>query len=625
MSSASTPGGFSTSLLGGSIGKSLGKSFSTSNLRKAYDADGESILAPGAFSTNSSRFSHQGSMKKLTIDRTLRSDLFGASTAPALPSTERHEPRVSSSLKKKVSFDASTSGGSASDNVPNGVPEASGAITNGVTNGELSPTPTAQEQGFLRPSSRVNLFNGKVSGGRRSLGAHSSEMSQVKGNELAIVHENGSLEEPEEDVEVPADVDLSDPEPGEYWTKPPMHELKKMSREQLKRVDGFEVGRDGCGKCQFLAPVDLTTVDLDNFFGNIAHIALRTCTIYENDAMKPPEGMGLNVPSRIRLYNSWPRHRFTKEPTRETSGQNFDKHIQRLRVVRNTRFIGYDKPTGTWLFEVPHFTTYALDYEDESDANPLESSALSGLGNDPPTPTPFAKKSRPGSTPGPSRSELPESSMLTNSFVQPSSEPDDTFEFKKRRVPGGFDEAPIIDDEPEMEVVQQNGEPFLAERLAASPSEPEEDEPSELNGEDVADERLVAVRNTEDEDQEMTVDMVGSFPEEEEPGVTLENGSHNQPTPRKSILTLRDNWTEQLQRTISPRKRDRQALKDGQALLFHDGELNRLGAHATKEQNVASGEITSSIDLMKSLFGKEEMRKSTKASGKQGAKKGFQV
>lgn len=625
MSSASTPGGLSASLLGGSIGRNLGKSFSTSNLRRNYDADGDSILSPGAFTASSSRFSQHGSMKKLTIDRTLRSDLFG--TAPlALPSTEKSDPKNSASLKKRVSFDATAVGGNVnSTSEANGTAESSGALPDGTTNGELSPTPSAQEQGYLRSSSRMNLFSGKMNGARRSQGGHQPESSQVRGNELAIVHEDGSLEESEEDISrALANRDLTDPEPGAYWTEPPMAELKRMSRDQLKKIEGFRVGRERCGECQFKAPVDLTTVDLDNFFGHIADITIRSCTIYTTTANKPPQGRGLNVPARITLENSWPRSRNKRDPLPDISGPAFEKHVQRLKGVRGTTFIAYDKKQGAWTFEVPHFTTYALDYEDdENEADPNDSSGLSDA-TDPPTPTPRIRQSRAGSTPAPARSGARESSMLTDSFVQPSSEPDDTFEFKKRRVPGEFDEAPAVgEDEAEMEDIQEDGPPFLAQRSVVQPDD-DLDEPSEIEPSRTIENQSLIVR-AEEEDNDVTVDMVGSFPEERGSRSILQNGSYDQATPLKALLDLHDDWAAQLQRTISPRKRDRQALKDSQALLFHDADLDMHASRTTKSPKMDGGEITNSIDLMKSLLGKEEMRRSVQGTGMQEARKGFQV
>ena len=623
LSSASTPGGLSSSLPGGSINRSLGKSFSTSNLRKTYDADGDSILAPGAFSATGSRFSQQGSMKRLTIDRTLRSDLFGSNALAALPSTDTNDSNNQSLQRKKVSFDSTIVASNVNGNRDiNGMAEAGGASANSTTNGELSPTPTAQEQGFLRSSSRVNLFSGKTNGNRRSLGSLQPEMSQVKGGELAIVHEDSSADAADNISTALARQDRSDPVPGNYWCRPPMAELKKMSREQLKSLPGFEVGRAGCGSCRFLENVDLTTVNLDQFYGYIAEIHIRSVTIYPNNANKPPVGSGLNVPSEITLENSWARARNKRDIIFETSGPAIEKHIRRLREVRGTEFVSYDISEGLWTFRVPHFTTYALDYED--DEAEVDSSALSVVSNDPPTPTPLIKKFRAGSTPGPKQSGISDSSMMTDSVVQASSELEDTFEFKKRRVPGGFEEELVFNDnEPEMKGVQEDRRPFLGNRSAALQSD-DEDEPSEVGDDDAMEDQALVVRDG-NEDDDMVVDMIGSFPKDNASKSVLGTDNYEWTTPRKAKLILEDDWADQLQKTISPRKRDRQALKENQAHLFNDTDLDLHAYQFTKKSTMDSGEITNSIDLMKSLFGKEETRKSVRGDGKQVARKGFQV
>ena len=623
-SAMSTPGGFSSSLLGGSISRGLGKSFSTSNLRKTYDSDADSILAPGAFSASSSRFSNQGSLKKLTINRTLRSDLFGSNSLAALPSPETDDTQNQSSIRKKVSFDSAAGGNVNGHQSFNGFAEASGALPNGTTNGELTPTPTAEEQGYLR-SSRTNLFSNKVNNGRRSLGSLQPEMSQAKGKELAIVHEDDPADASNNNAVTLGLPDRSDPEPGNYWCKPTISELKRLTPQQLKRFEGFQIGRVGCAQCRFLEPVDLTVVDFNKLFGEIAEITTRSCTIYPTNAGKPPVGGGLNVPSEITMENSWPRARNRQDVLYETSGPAFDKHIIRLRRAKGTKYVKYDKAQGVWTFRVPHFTTYALDYEDdESEADLLDSSALSAVSKDPPTPTPLAKKSRAGSTPGPSRSKPTNSSMVDDSFARASSELEDTFEFKKPRIPGGFDEIPAFDDhDVEIEDVQENGKPFLGGRSAALPTD-DEDEPSEVQVDKDDGGQALVVRDN-DAVEDVVMDMVGSFPDEGAHRATLRASKNDQATPRKPKLILEDDWAQQLQRTVSPRKRDRQALKESQAALFNDADFNMSASQVTKKLTADAGEITNSIDLMKSLFGKEEMRKSVNVVGKQVVRKGFEV
>ena len=174
-----------------------------------------------------------------------------------------------------------------------------------------------------------------------------------------------------------------------------------------------------------------------------------------------------------------------------------------------------------------------------------------------------------------------------------------------------------------MEEATRNGESFLGER-SASPSEGEEDEPSEHaegeNGENTA----VTVH---DEDVMDVVDALVPIQEDETslPMSIMRKSRMNalSNTPRKRSLFEGNDWADQLQRTISPRKQDRKALRESQAMLFRDSEIPRFEMPEIQPAPKNMGEITTSIDLMNSLFGQEEARRSV--SGKSKGKKGFEV
>ena len=305
-------------------GRSLGKSISTSSLRRSFNAE-DSILAPGAFSASPSsrQYGSTGSMKKLVINRSLRSDLFSPpkddlQQSPATPN--------GGILKKRVSFDSST-------------------LTNG--NGTSSPlkqvqnsaTPSSEELGYMRPRHATNgtKTNGPVS---------APEMEQVTNNELAIVHE----EEIAPPASVASSVSLEDQEPGQYWMKPTKAAIEAMSRDQRKEVSDFTVGREGVGHVTF-SLVDLREINLDDLFDNIVVLTVRSATVYPNAAKKPPRGKGLNVPSIISLQNSWPRGKDKRTPIGEKAGPRLKKHIDRLQKVPNTKFRQLRE--GYWCLVLP--------------------------------------------------------------------------------------------------------------------------------------------------------------------------------------------------------------------------------------------------------------------------------
>ena len=624
----STPGGLGSSLLNGSIGRGLGKSLSTSNLRRSFDPDGESILSVGAFSAGSSRFAGSGSLKKLTIDRSLRTDLFGNQVNLLPPSSEKVD-QARGILKKKVSFDASAVGGDGNDQAENnGDASDDSAMQASHNNAE----PTAQEQGFLRSLSR---------GGMRPLGHKTngllshSEMDSVKGNELAIVHEDDSSETP-----IPAThystpkIPQSDPQPGQYWMKPSKEELNNLSREQLKRVEGFSVGRNGCGHVEFGEPVDLTLTSLDDIYQKIALIELRSLTVYPDSNVKPSVGQGMNVPSTIFLENSWPRQKDRKSPSHEKSGPRFNKHVDRLRKVGGTEFVRYEKDTGTWVFKVPHFTTYGFDYDDTwSEGDVLETSPF-GRTSD--TPTPKGQGSRFDYTPAENTSAH-DSSAFSDEASPASSRPDDTFEFRKKRgLPGAFSQSTAFGDDNDAEDIEHVEELWSGEDATGSASDEGAEEPSDIqNDRFEAHERSVVIQND-------MMDMAGSFPHGELENADLntngafpghrsilkidERGQIQYGTPAKLEFNHSGGWAEQLQRTVSPRKQDRQALRQMQDLISNTEEDDYDLTPTTKHKLGNSEKpLATSIDLMNSLFGKKEAYKSGRKDKKVLGEKGFKV
>ena len=598
---ASTPGHLGGSLLGSSIGRTIGKSVSVSNLRRTYDTDAESVLAPGAF-TNSSRLSSSHGLKKLNIDRSLRNDLFAPITQGA--SISDKDSRSSSTLKKKVSFEASSLNvnGSGDDEVLQ------------ITGTDSSPTPVAEEQGYLRSSTRRNMFNGQPAKDKRS-----QETSPVRGNELAIVPEDGSPEAPRQSATTRAGSASrpGDPQPGEYWLRPSLEEIKRMPSDQLKKVSNFVVGRQNVGHCDFQEPVDLSKINWNKFFDIVVQFGMRSICVYPESSKKPPVGMGINVTTVITLENCWPRSRSVR------SGPRLEKHIRHLKSVTDCEFIRYNVDNGEWTFKVPHFTTYGLDYEDEDDmdmdAANFRSSVLSDTFSEV-TPT-FLQAAAKGNT--------AVDSALANHFRHPKNPIDhtndeDAFGIKNpKHIPGGFDTMSDYgshDSDMEMHQVKSNELAFLDERSASADSE-DEDEPSDSAQGESQDEQSLVIQ-----DADSDLNMAGAFPDEPARMLKsiLKQSTYNDDQFDQAQMLLDDDWAEQLQRTISPRKRDRQNLRASQAVLFQDlgSDLIKSPTKTSKNDMAA---FESSIDIMNSIFGKEDHRRNETESGKNGSRKGFQV
>lgn len=551
-SGQATPNLSGSLFAGGSLSRSLGsRSTSMSNLRNSFTPE-TSILAPGAFSTTGRSFGN-GSLKKLNVNRSINTRI------PLFEEPSNH---------KRVSF----AGGD-------------GDTLNGNTNGETALVVRREEE-----EASPRSLNGDA-----SPEPSRPAMQQVNGNELARVPEDPALT-PKSSSSVNVQPG-EDPEPGEYWSQPSLNQLKKMSKQDLKNVRNFVVGRTNIGQIEFHqgAPVDLSETNLDKLFGDIIQLNHRNATVYGENCTclpKPPMGTALNHPSRVTLLNSWPRNK---------AGKKDVKHLERLKRVAGTTFESYNAANGGWIFTVPHFSSYGLDYEnDYSDEDEEGSSELSPV-PDTPAQT-LLNTSQMTSTP------------QQDSLVSPDeSSPDDTFDFKRgmrarASVPGGFgDEAAYEEDDDEDDEDDSRGESFLGDRSVGS-----------LDGQQEAD--YYESESELDQDQSMADSVSGPIHTTEQAAATesdpfrstlkapksiLKASQVFKPsfgTPSKSQAVFDDDWANQLQRTISPRKQDRTALREsqGHALREHD----RSPTQAAQLANARP--FATHMDLMNSLFGETE-------------------
>ena len=481
-----------------------------------------------------------------------------------------------------------------------------------------SASSSSEELGYGRSRASANggMLNGTLS---------PPEMEQVRGNELAIVHEE---EAPPPAASTPPakPVGLADQEPGQYWMKPTKEEIEKMNRVQRQKVTGFTVGREGVGHVTFDVPVDLTAINLDELFDNIVVLVVRSLTVYPNAAKKPPMGKGLNVPSTVSLANSWPRGKDKRTPGGDKAGPGLTKHINRLRRVEDTHFVDYNPDTGIWTFTVDHFTTYKF-YEDETDGEDVSEFGQSTLSLPPDAPTP--------------KSRTPKSQQFEHSFASTSqvthteSDPEDTFQFRKKKIlPGAFDDA---DEAMADEYDEEDQQSFLDERSVGSESESGVEEPIDQDDVFQDDESVSIV------DQE----MAGTFPQADNtteheddsqdgegmdmivdtPGAVMRarmRAVKNSGTPKKSKFLAGNDWTNTLKTTISPQKQDRALLK---SLIDLHGDDSRLDAESTpvptRNRIVSDGRgFATSIDLMNSLFGQNRSPVKAKVPAKA---KGFEV
>ncbi len=585
-----TPGASSllrpTGSLGSALTSRLSKSFSTSNLRgDSTPNEGRSLLRPGAFSPEGTpgRYSNTN-VRRLNIDRSLRTDLFGPEPKAIEAAKEEDGPE----LRKRVSFER---------------PQDKDVTPSASASNALVRTEDCEEDespGLIRAGPNKSQSRGQ-----------SQEMEQINGA-LTTVPEDSEAPRPSSapPSKAPAEQGRKN-EIGEYLTKPALKDLKNMSRQQLKNVGSFVVGREGVGRIEF-GSVDLTNTPLEDICGSIVQLNPRSATVYQDDQDKPAMGKALNVPSTIYLDNSWPRSHGGRKPVNAKSGKDYEKHIARLKRVAGTHFVSYSPDTGVWCFKVDHFTTYGLDDDDESVV--LDDSQMLDTTNDP--------------------SDAPETpngaeDVTMQSLDTGTGELEDTFQLQLDRrsqlsLPGGFGTEEVMDDfmnprvaaEVEDEHMMSGGlgvdqldDPFLSGGAVQppSPGSIERYHSSFMEDEPQAEE--------EDEDQEMP----GSFVEEPKIPRSILKPSHALSVLGSPEKLATQSWEEQLQQTLSPMKRDRQALKDAQHGFprnseddvvespFKRGILGRsalaesyLAQKSAKKGNGKSAKAIASTDLGKS-------------------------
>ncbi|EME85148.1 uncharacterized protein MYCFIDRAFT_195995 [Pseudocercospora fijiensis CIRAD86] len=538
-----------TNSLGSALTSRLAKSMSMQNLRgiDTPTREGGSLLRPTPGSA-SSRFLETGSMRKLKIDRSLRQDLFA-------PLEQRQD--ISPPLHKKVSFDNSAANAKQSDAQPSA---ANALVRTETDDDDVSPAATRSQQ---RPN-----------------GTH-VEMQQVNGASLTDIPEDAEPQRPASAPGTKRPVEKTAPkvpEAGEYWSKPSLKSLKAMSRSQLAHLGQFEVGRYGIGKIQF-SKADLSNTDLDQLYGGIVKLEKNSATVYPTEEDTPPRGQGLNVPSKIWLENSWPRSHNGQKVVLKEGTPAYEKHIRRFKKITGTKFDRYEPDTGTWVFDVDHFTTYELGEDDDDDEMEITQQDSSGLSDAPPTL-------------GQPQDDTMQSIETANGAGLGGDDIDDTFEFKhttrsrssfpESQIPGGFDafddqhvtydyDDPSADEHVEDQYMMAGGLGQEDDVFAGQGGAVQAPSPGAYERQ----------QSSMASDDHRPNDIAESLQDEKEPEPMIPGsfGAEGPPKPFRSILKpatafpspeklANDDWEDQLQRTMSPRKRDRQHLKNLQQSLL---------------------------------------------------------
>ena len=169
----------------------------------------------------------------------------------------------------------------------------------------------------------------------------------------------------------------------DYYTIPKLDDIDCFYDEERKTciVSSFTIGRKGYGSIFWDCDLDLTGLNLDE----IVHIRRKEVIVYPDDDDKPEVGHGLNLPAQVTLDQVWPIDSTTKEIVRDIERLQDMKYAERLESItikQGAVFKDYRPETGSWVFNVKHFSKYGLKDEEEdmiTGSSPKETTVKTGF------------------------------------------------------------------------------------------------------------------------------------------------------------------------------------------------------------------------------------------------------
>ncbi|XP_074528013.1 nuclear pore complex protein Nup98-Nup96 isoform X2 [Halichoeres trimaculatus] len=238
-------------------------------------------------------------------------------------------------------------------------------VTQFYVNPIAKPIPQGRAQASLQDTiSDLNMHKAS----RNGLELSSEDVSASLGEESL---QEEREEEPQESVQSPHPAGIVLNRVG-YYTIPSMEDLSEMVDENGDCVvENFTVGRKGYGSIFFPGEVNVTGLNLDE----IVHFRRKEVIVYPDDKNKPPEGEGLNRRAEVTLDGVWPNDKTTctqiRSPER-LSDMNYEGRLEKASRKQGAKFLEYRPETGSWVFEVNHFSKYGLQDSDEDEEVPLK-------------------------------------------------------------------------------------------------------------------------------------------------------------------------------------------------------------------------------------------------------------
>lgn len=238
-------------------------------------------------------------------------------------------------------------------------------VTQFYVNPIAKPIPQARGQASFQDTiSDLNLHKAS----RTSLEISSEDVSVSLGEES---QQDDREDEPLDIQQSPHPAGLVLSRVG-YYTIPSLDELAEMVDSNGECiVENFTVGRKGYGSVFFPGEVNVSGLNLDQ----IVHFRRKEVIVYPDDRNKPTEGEGLNRRAEVTLDGVWPNDKTTcsqiRSPERLTE-MNYEGRLEKASRRQGARFLEYRPETGSWVFEVSHFSKYGLQDSDEEEDAPLK-------------------------------------------------------------------------------------------------------------------------------------------------------------------------------------------------------------------------------------------------------------
>lgn len=166
---------------------------------------------------------------------------------------------------------------------------------------------------------------------------------------------------------------------SQYYTMPPFSELASITDNNGDCVvENFVIGRAGYGNIFFPGMTNIAGMNFDE----LVIFRHKEVFVYPDDSAKPIVGEGLNKKAQVTLDKVWPIDKTVQNPIKSPEKlveMNYEEKLRKACIRMGAKFTEYRPETGSWVFNVEHFSKYGLqDSDDEDEPSVTAKSRLEG-------------------------------------------------------------------------------------------------------------------------------------------------------------------------------------------------------------------------------------------------------